>query len=505
MRAPDRLSLIMRSILLLLTSLLPLVAVAQETSNLPERPNIIIILTDDQGYADVGAYGAYGFETPSIDRMAAEGIRFTSFYATESACSPTRASLMTGSYPTRVGIPEVLFPGATEGLNPDLTTIAELAHEQGYATKAIGKWHLGDHPVFLPTNHGFDAYFGIPYSNDMSPSPKHNPWPENRWKHPPLPLVRDTTIVEREPDQSQLVRRYTNEAVQFIEEHADAPFFLYLAHSMPHTPIFASEPFQGESKLGTYGDVIQEIDWSVGRIIETLLDLDIDRNTVVFFTSDNGPWLVFGNHAGSAGPFREGKATTFEGGHRVPAIAWWPGRIAAGATYEGIASTMDFLPTVASLTGASIPTDRVIDGRNLVPVLMGQDSGADRYEEFFFYRSRRLEAVRSGRWKLHVPHWYVTPDSVGHDGLPGVYRRDTIQVALFDLEADPGESVDVQADHPEVVQRLLALVGRGRTEIGDAITGTVGSLATPPGRVDKPWAQNPLPDPAKRADKDPAQ
>ncbi len=468
------------------------------------KPNIVIILTDDQGYADVGVYGAKGFETPVLDRLASEGIRFTSFYATESACSPTRASIMTGSYPTRVGIPEVLFPGATEGLNPDEITIAELARGQGYATQAIGKWHLGDHPLFLPTNHGFDHYFGLPYSNDMSPDPKHNYWPKNRVKNPPLPLIRDTTVIEREPDQSQLTRRYTVEAVEFIKEHAHDPFFLYLAHSMPHTPIFASEAFAGTTEQGAYGDVISEIDWSVGQVIETLEDLGIERNTLVFFCSDNGPWLVFGNHAGSAGPFREGKATTFEGGHRVPAIAWWPGTIKPGGVYDGIASSMDLFPTVAGIVGAPVPTDRVIDGKDLRPVLLGDSTAIHPYDAFFFYRSGRLEGVRSSHWKLHVPHWYVTPDSIGNDAWPGVYRREDMPLALYDLQADPGETADVSGRHPDVVARLSALIDRARREIGDAITGSVGSLARPPGHVAKPWAQNPLPDRETQPDKDPA-
>ncbi|HEX9660318.1 MAG TPA: sulfatase [Rhodothermales bacterium] len=490
--------------LVLLLALVAVPGVAQDAPAVAMKPNIILILTDDQGYEDVGVYGASGFRTPNLDRMASKGLRFTSFYATESACSPTRASLMTGSYPTRVGIPEVLFPGATVGLNPDEVTIAELARDHGYATAAIGKWHLGDHPTFLPTNHGFDSYFGIPYSNDMSPDPRHNPWPENRHKHPPLPLVRDTTVVEREPDQSQLTRRYTVEAVEFIQEHRDGPFLLYLAHSMPHVPIFASAAFSGKSDRGAYGDVIEEIDWSVGRIVDTLLDLDIDRNTIVFFSSDNGPWLVFGNHAGSAGPFREGKATTFEGGHRVPAIAWWPGRIAGGRVCDDLATTMDLLPTVAGLVGAKVPTDRVIDGKDIRPILFGDSANVDPYEAFFYYQDGRLEAVRSGNWKLHVPHWYVTADSIGNDALPGVYRRDNMPLALYDLTSDPGERVDVSDRHPDVVDRLGTLIERARAEIGDDLTGSRGSHARPPSQVAAPWGQNPLPPPAKRSGEVPA-
>ena len=289
-------------------------------------PNIILILTDDQGYADVGVYGAEGFETPNLDRMAAEGMRFTSFYAPNAACSPTRAAIMTGSYAPRVGIPHVLSPRSRRGLNPDETTIAEVLKARGYATTAVGKWHLGDHPTFLPTNHGFDSYFGIPYSNDMSPAPANNPREGANLTYPGLPLIRDTIVVEREPDQRLLVSRYTEEVVNFIEREAGGPFFVYLAHSFPHVPLWASDRFEGTTARGLYGDVIAEIDWSVGEILGTLERLGLDENTLVVFTSDNGPWLLLGNHGGSAGPFREGKATTFEGGHRVPALFRWPRR-----------------------------------------------------------------------------------------------------------------------------------------------------------------------------------
>lgn len=470
-----------------------------------QPPSIIIILTDDQGYADVGVYGATGFETPHLDRMASEGLRFTSFYATESACSPTRASLMTGSYPVRAGVHDVLFPGATQGLSPDEITIAEVAKQKAYATAAIGKWHLGDHPTFLPTNQGFDMYFGIPYSNDMSPRPRNNPWAGNREKHPELPLVRDTTVVEREPDQTFLTKRYTDEALSFIEDNHKSPFLLYLAHSMPHAPLYASDDFAGETARGLYGDVIAEIDWSVGQVMETLRRLEIDDNTFVFFTSDNGPWLLFGNHGGSAGPFREGKATTFEGGHRVPAIAWMPGKIAAGTTTDHLATTMDLLPTVAGLVDGRVPTDRVIDGRDLRGVLFDSVEVVHPYDEFFFYRGGKLEAVRSGNWKLHVPHWYLKPATVGNDGAAGTYNRIDMPLALFDLSSDPGEETDVQDQNPAVVERLMAQVERARVEIGDRLTGHTGTLARPAGEVEKPWSQNPVPNLNSRADADPAQ
>jgi arylsulfatase A-like enzyme len=453
-----------------------------------DLPNVIVIFTDDQGYADVGVYGAEGFATPNLDRMAEEGIRFTSFYAVNPACSPSRAALLTGMYPDRVGIPEVLWPRGTVGLHPDELTMAELLRARGYATAAIGKWHLGDHPAFLPTSHGFDSYFGIPYSNDMSPVRANNPR-ENARLHPPLPLLRDTTVVEREPDQSALTSRYTQEAVAFIEAHRDAPFFVYLAHSMPHVPLYASDRFQGSTERGLYGDVIAEIDASVGDILATLERLGLDRETIVFFTSDNGPWLVMGNHGGSAGPFREGKATTFEGGHRVPGIVRWPGRIPGGQVSDALVTAMDIMPTVAGITRADVPRDLVFDGYDLSETLFGRPDAASPYDHFFYYRSGQLRGVRSGKWKLHVPHTFASIETgePGRDGMPGRYDYKPFGRALFDLDADPGETRDVAADHPEVVQRMLGLIEKGRRDIGDALTESVGKGAREPGRVHGAW------------------
>ncbi|KPK08471.1 MAG: arylsulfatase [Gemmatimonas sp. SG8_28] len=454
-------------------------------------PNVVLILADDLGWQDVGVYGATGFATPSLDRMAAEGMRFTSFYAPNAACSPTRAAIMTGSYAPRVGIPEVLSPRSRRGLGPAEVTIAELLREQGYATIAVGKWHLGDHPRFLPTNHGFDSYFGIPYSNDMSPVKANNPREGANVWYPELPLVRDTTIVEREPDQTQLTRRYTEEVVHFIEDNAERPFFAYLAYSFPHVPLWASERFAGSTERGLYGDVVAEIDWSVGEVLAALERLGLDERTLVVFTSDNGPWLVFGNHAGSAGPFREGKATTFEGGHRVPTIFRWPGRIPAGREIGELATGMDLLPTFARLANATLPTDRIVDGHDLWPLLSGADDAVSPYERFFYYRSGELQAVRSGKWKLHVPHRYpsMVGAEVGADGMPGRYARGEIGIALYDLDADPGERVDVAAEHPDVVQRLLGLGEWAREDIGDELTDRIGENARPAGQVEEPWAE----------------
>jgi arylsulfatase A-like enzyme len=453
-------------------------------------PNVVIIFTDDQGYADVGAYGAVGFETPNIDRLAAEGMRFTRFYTAESGCSPSRAALLTGRYPLRAGMPTVLAPRSVVGLNADETTLAEILKRQGYATAAVGKWHLGDHPDFLPLRHGFDSYFGLPYSNDMSPDPRNNPWERAR-SHPPLPLVRDTTIIEREPDQSTLTRRYTEEAIAFIEANRDRPFFLYLAHTMAHVPLYVSDAFRGSSEQGMYGDVIQEIDWSVGAIMATLERLGLDESTLVFFASDNGPWLVFGDHAGSAGPFREGKATAFEGGHLVPGIYRWTGTIPAGAVSDEVVTAMDVFPTVAGIVGIELRDDLIIDGHDIWPLVSGQPGATSPYEALFYYRRGNLHAVRSGKWKLHVPHDYPTLEggTVGSGGQPGNYATGHIELSLFDLDNDPSESTNVAAEYPEVIERLLELIERARAEIGDRATGRQGSQAREPGRVAEPWSQ----------------
>ncbi len=444
---------------------------------LPARPpNIVIIFTDDQGYADVGVYGAEGFETPNLDRMAREGIRFTSFYVSTSVCSPSRAALLTGSHPLRVGIPKVLMPQDDVGLHPDEITIAELLADRGYATAAFGKWHLGHHTEDLPTNHGFDEYFGIPYSNDMTPDPSKNPNPPAR-RHPPLPLVERLEVIEIEPDQTQLTRRYTERAVDFIERNRNQPFFLYLPHSMPHTPLHVSERFAGASVRGLYGDVIMEIDWSVGEILGTIGRLGLDEQTLVFFLSDNGPWLVKDDHGGSAAPLREGKATAFEGGHRVPAIVRWPGHIPDGQISDELATSMDVFPTVAGLVGAPPPTDRIIDGKDIWPILSGQPGATSPHEVFYYYLRQELRAVRSGRWKLHLPHRFnsIHGASLRTDTFQGTYVEDEIGLSLFDLEQDIGETTNVAYDHPEVVGELLEWAERAREELGDSLTGRVGA------------------------------
>jgi arylsulfatase A-like enzyme len=403
----------------------------------PARPNVIIVFTDDQGYGDVGCFGAKGFVTPNLDRLADEGIQFTDFYSAGNVCSPSRAALMTGSYPVRVGMTWVLGPGSSVGLNLEEVTIAEMLKSIGYATAAVGKWHLGDDKAFLPTRQGFDEYFGLPYSNDMSP----------------LPLLQDEEAIEYSPDLSQLTKRYTEKACDFITRNRQGPFFLYLAHTMPHVPLAASADFEGLTERGLYGDVITEIDWSVGRILDTLDQLGIADNTLVAFASDNGPWLLFGNHAGSAGPLREGKMTTFDGGQRVPGILRWPDRIKGQTVSKEIVSTMDLFPTLAEITGTALPP-WPLDGRSLLPLLEGQPGAASPHDAFYFYDGTDLQAVRSGPWKLHLPHSYLTIPEPGRDGDRGREEWRDLGLSLFNLDDDPGETVNLAAQHPDVVRRL---------------------------------------------------
>lgn len=438
-------------------------------------PNIILIVTDDQGYEDLGTYGARGFATPHLDQMAREGIRFTDFYTAAASCSPSRAAMLTGMYPQRLGIPGVLMPQSTKGLHPDEVTLAELLQTGGYATACIGKWHLGHATPHLPPNHGFDVYFGIPYSNDMTPDSVKNPNPYAR-RHPPLPLVEGLEVIETEPDQRQLTRWYTERAVRFIEENASDPFFLYVPHTFPHMPLFASDSFTGKSERGLYGDVLMEIDWSVGRIMDTLKRRGLDKNTLVIFTSDNGPWLVKGNHSGSAGPLREGKGTTFEGGHRVPLLMWWPGVIPAGMVSSELVTAMDFVPTIARLTGTK-STGLAFDGKDITALLRQEPGAESPHEAFYYYNGRQLQAVRAGPWKLHVPHRYrsIHGARLSTPTHPGAYVQDSISLALFNLETDVGETMDLKAEHPEIVKRLQELMDRMREDLGDALTDHKGS------------------------------
>jgi arylsulfatase A len=418
-------------------------------------PNIVLIFCDDLGYGDIGPYRSDN-PTPNLDRMAREGVRFTDFYVAQAVCSASRAALMTGRYPNRVGILGALGPRATNGISASELTMAEMLKARGYATALFGKWHLGHLPQFLPTRHGFDQYYGLPYSNDM--------WPKHpSSKFPDLPLIEGEKVIELNPDQRKLTRDYTERAVKFIADNRRKPFFLYLAHSMPHVPLFASERFEGRTKAGLYADVIAEIDWSVGEVLNALRKHKLDENTLVIFTSDNGPWLSYGNHAGSATHLREGKATTFEGGVRVPFLARWPGRIRPATTCAEPAMTIDLLPTFARLTAATPPQG--LDGKDIWPLLAGEAGAKSPHEAFFFYWNRQLQAVRSGPWKLHFVHDYPTPERPGADGQPAKMTTKKIEEELFDLREDPGETTPVKDSN--IVKRIVRLADQCRKDLGD--------------------------------------
>ncbi|MBK8095583.1 MAG: sulfatase [Planctomycetes bacterium] len=455
-------------------------------------PNIVVIFIDDMGYADIGPFGG-SIPTPNLDQMAREGMCLTDFVVSSAVCSASRAALLTGCYHQRVGIAGALGPDAQIGIADGEVTIAELCRQQGYATACFGKWHLGHHPRFLPPQHGFDEYFGLPYSNDMWPlHPGYANLPADSKKrkegYPSLPLIEGDRIVDEEvtgEEQALLTRRYTERAVQYIHKHRERPFFLYLPHTMVHVPLFASPEFAGKSGRGVFGDVVMEIDWSVGRILDTLRELSLHERTLVLFTADNGPWLSYGEHAGSAGKLREGKGTMFEGGIREPTIAWWPGKVPAGATCAELASTIDVLPTVAKVIGAELPPHR-LDGHDITPLLFGQPEAVSPHEVFCcYYAGGQLQAVRDARWKLHFPHQYQSLDGKpgGKDGSPAPYVSHRIGLELFDLRADPGETADVAAAHPDVVARLQKLAQSSREELGDALTKTRGKGVRPAGRL----------------------
>lgn len=443
-----------------------------------DRPNVIIILADDLGYADVGVFGARGFKTPNLDRMAREGIRFTDFYVAQPVCSASRAALLTGCYPNRIGIHGALGPAARHGIHSNEVTMAEMFKARGYATAIYGKWHLGHHPPFLPKNHGFDDYYGLPYSNDMW---RHHPTS----KFPDLPLIEGDKVVAVNPDQRNLTTSYTERAVQFIEQNQHQPFFLYVPHNMPHVPLAVSERHKGKSKQGLYGDVITEIDWSVGQILRALKKHKIDDQTLVVFISDNGPWLSYGNHAGSAKPLREGKGTCWEGGVRVPCIMRWPGTIPANSICREPAMTIDLLPTFAGLVGGELPKHK-IDGKDIWP-LMSRNSQTKSPQEayFFYYHQGELHALRSGRWKFYLPHTYrsLAGGTGGKDGKPASYTQQRAGLELYDLVSDISETKDVAKQYPDVVKRLEALAEECREDLGDALTKRQGKNLRAPGRL----------------------
>ena len=438
-------------------------APAAEPDTVSRPPNIVIITADDLGYGDLGSYGHPNISTPHLDRLADEGQRWTSFYAQAPVCSPSRAALLTGRVHLRSGMfgrrVGVFFPDSRAGLPADEVTLAEVLREQGYATGIVGKWHLGHLPEYLPVRHGFDSWFGIPYSNDMDwqiapGAARRKAMFDPRIDYWHVPLMRNEEEVERPADQRTVTRRYADDAVAFIESHQDEPFFLYLAHTMPHMPLFRSDAFVGRSVAGVYGDVIEEIDWTVGQVIEALDRLGLSSNTLVVFTSDNGPWISFETHGGSAGPLRHGKGTTFEGGMRVPGIFRWPGAIAPGVTRE-IGSAMDLFTTAIALGGGAIPDDRPIDGVDLRPVLFG--AGPSPRTVMAYYRMGELFAFRQGPHKVH----FITQ---GRYGLPPE-RTDHDPPLLFDLRVDVGERYDLAAERPDVLAAVVAAAERYQMEM----------------------------------------
>lgn len=469
-----------------------------ETKEANRPPNLVLIVADDLGYGDLSCQGSGSIRTPNIDALAREGTRFTNFCVAQPVCTASRAALMSGCYPNRIGMAGALNHTSQIGIHPNETLLPELLKARGYATAHFGKWHLGTRPEFYPTRNGFDTWAGLPYSNDNGPL-----HPTIRGI-PPLPFIVNDTVVEKDPDQSLFTRRLTDMATAFIRENKGRPFFLYLPHVMPHVPIFASDQFKKSGGKGLYADVVEELDSGIGELLEAIRVAGIDRDTMVVFLSDNGPFLSYGNHAGSGGPFREGKLTTFEGGVRVPFIVRWPGKVPAGRVDSQFLTGLDLLPSLAAIAGASSPKLRT-DGLDLSPLLLGKPAAVAR-EEFAYYSGGELHAVRKGRWKLHLPHPYLTVDGLpGRDGKPanhanmkpvaieesgirGIasrhgYKVEQLPISLYDLESDPGESSNLAGGQPALVAELERLAARYREDLGDTLTGARGSGIRPAGKA----------------------
>jgi len=449
------------------------------------RPNIIVVFADDLGYGDLSCYGQKRYSTPNIDSIATNGVRFTDFHSSQPVCSASRASLLTGCYANRIGIHGALGPAAKNGIHDDEVLLSEMLKSQGYKTCAVGKWHLGHHQKFLPLQHGFDRYLGLPYSNDMWP---HGPVVKPG-TFPELPLIRDNEIIDSDvdaQDQSKLTKQYSDFAIEFLENSKDDPFFLYFAHSFPHVPLYAGEEFKGKSKAGIYGDVIEEFDAVVGRILDFLKHNNLERNTLVIFSSDNGPWLTYGDHAGTAGPLREGKGTVYEGGTRVPMLAQWPGQIPAGSVQDATAMTIDVLPTIARIINAPLPS-QAIDGLDIFDLMCSKPGAKCPHEVFYHYfRQGELQAIRSGPWKLMLPHDVncIVPDQLGGQGKPGKSQmRKITEPELYHLGNDLGETTNLASQKPEVLKSLLELADQGRKELGDSLTKTQGSGVRPCGTI----------------------
>lgn len=451
-----------------------------------ERPNFVVIYIDDMGYGDIGPFGSKVNRTPNLDRMAAEGMKLTSFYCAP-VCTASRAQLMSGSYCKRVGLGGALMPVSKVGISANEKLVPEWLKPQGYATMCIGKWHLGDQPEFLPTRHGFDHYLGLPYSNDMGGENTKEPTGpvahslKGKEMRPPLPLIRDDKVIEAPVEQTQLTELYTKEAVKFITENKQKPFFLYLPHAAVHVPLNPGKAFAGKSQNGAYGDWVEEVDWSVGQILDTLRALKLDQKTMVLFTSDNGPWLSFGDKAGVAGPLKGGKFSCWEGGMREPTLAWWPGKIPAGSTCDAITSNIDVLPTLVGLSGSTLPKDLVIDGRDLWPLLSGK-SKQSPHEALYYFGGQELGAVRSGEWKL-ITAPQKTGKEKNKEEKKEAKAKDHFTPQLYNLDKDIGETTDVAAEYPEVVKKMQQLVELMDKDLG--VRGK-GPGVRPAGEVENP-------------------
>ena len=455
------------------------------------KPNIVLIFMDDMGYADIGCFGATDYQTPNIDKLAKQGMRFTDFYVSQAVCSASRASLLTACYSERVGIQGALNSHSNIGINSEETIIPEMLKEEAYATGIFGKWHLGHHKEFLPLQHGFDEYVGLPYSNDMWPvgydGVPQDGTGKRKSSYPPLTLFSGNEVIDTIAtleDQAKLTTIYTENAIRFIQNHKEEPFFLYMPHSMVHVPIAVSDKFKGKSGQGLFADVMMEIDWSVGEILKTLEENDLDKNTLVIFTSDNGPWLNFGNHSGSADPLREGKGTMWEGGPRVSTVMRWPGIIPEGSECNQIASSIDLLPTFAEITGVPLP-EKKIDGVSILALMKGEKDANPR-KQFYYYYGGELIAVRKDNWKLVFPHTYRSYKGVepGKNGWPGSYNQGKVHsLELYDLKNDISETNNLASQQPKIVEQLKIIGDSARAELGDRIQNIKGNAVRKPGRI----------------------
>lgn len=446
--------------------------------------NFIIINLDDVGYGDFSFNGAYGYTTPNIDRMAAEGMRFTHFLAGQPISGASRAGLLTGCYPNRIGFAGAPGPDSNYGIHPEEMTIGELLKQKGYNTAIFGKWHLGDARQFLPLQNGFDEYYGLPYSNDMWPN---HPQQGEVFNFPDLPTFDGNEVAGYNTDQTKFTTDYTTRSVNFIRKNKNKPFMLYLAHSMPHVPLAVSDKFKRKSEQGLYGDVMMEIDWSVGEVLKALRELGLEENTLVVLTSDNGPWTNYGNHAGSAAGLREAKATTFDGGNRIPCVMYWKGKTPSGSVCNKLASNIDLFPTLAEISGAQLPA-RKIDGVSLLSLIEGKKDANPRESFVYYYNKNDLEAVTDGMFKLVFPHKYVTYEAYvpGNDGQPGKLTNLELQKAeMYDLRRDPGERYDIISQYPEEAAKLMKIADRKRAELGDNLTRMKGTERREPGYLTK--------------------